>query len=250
MPWSFDHYVLKFQNAANANYMNYTVLAPPLGGANSAPQTLQNGCSGLYRTYLLFGPPGSGKGTQGKALGSVPRFFHCACGEVFRSIDTRTQLGQAFIYYSGRGELVPDELSLELWRESIVGAVETHRFKPELDTLVLDGIPRNLKQAKLMTSRIDVLKIFHLACPDRSELVKRLKKRALKDNRLDDANEAVIHKRLETYDIETKPILDYYDPALIHQIDATQTPARVLWEILGVITGVSPLENPGRNHLS
>src|SRR6516164_5048658 len=175
--------------------MNSTILTH-IGRANAAPEPSRNGCSALYRTYLLFGAPGSGKGTQGKALGMVPRFFHCACGDVFRSIDTRTKLGQAFIYYSGRGELVPDELSLELWKEFILAVVETHRFKPELDTLVLDGIPRNLKQAKLMESRIEVVKVFHLSCPDRSTLVERLKKRALKDNRLDDVNEAVIHKRV------------------------------------------------------
>ena len=227
--------------------MNST-LASQVGGSHSAAQSSRNGRSGLYRTYLLFGAPGSGKGTQGKALGTVPRFYHCACGDVFRSIDTRTKLGQAFIYYSGRGELVPDELSLELWKESILGAVETHRFKPELDTLVLDGIPRNLKQAELMESRIEVLRVFHLYCPERATLIQRLKKRALKDNRLDDANEAVIRKRLETYEMETKPILNYYDPALISTIDATQSPARVLWEILGVVTGISSLENPGRNY--
>src|SRR6201998_4673780 len=113
--------------------MNST-LASQVGGSHSAAQSSRNSRSGLYRTYLLFGAPGSGKGTQGKALGTVPRFFHCACGDVFRSIDTRTKLGQAFIHYSGRAELVPDELSLELWKESILGAVETHRFKPELDT--------------------------------------------------------------------------------------------------------------------
>jgi adenylate kinase len=222
--------------------MNSTLLSQI--GCQSTKSS-QNGGSGLYRTYLLFGAPGSGKGTQGKALGSVPRFFHCACGDVFRSMDTRTKLGQAFLYYSGRGELVPDELSLELWKESILGAIETHRFKPELDTLVLDGIPRNLKQAELMESRIEVLRVFHLRCPERSTLVERLKKRALKDNRLDDANEAVIRKRLEIYEMETKPVLSYYDPALVHEIDATRSPARVLWEILGVITGVGPLENPG-----
>ena len=225
-----------------------STLASQVGCTHSAAQSSRNGCSDLYRTYLLFGAPGSGKGTQGKALGTVPRFYHCACGDVFRSIDTRTKLGQAFIYYSGRGELVPDELSLELWKESILGAVETHRFKPELDTLVLDGIPRNLKQAELMKSRIEVLRIFHLSCPERSTLVERLKKRALKDNRLDDANESVIRKRLETYEMETKPVLSYYDPALIHEIDATRSPARVLWEILGVITGIGSWEDPGRNH--
>ena len=220
--------------------MNSTTLTPHLshiGGANSGPETSRNVRRGLYRTYLLFGAPGSGKGTQGKALGQVPRFFHCACGDVFRSIDTRTKVGQAFIYYSGRGELVPDEISIELWKESISGDVETHRFKPELDALLLDGIPRNLQQAELMKSRIEVVKVFHLSCSDRSMLVERLKKRALKDNRLDDANEAVIRKRLETYEIETKPVLGYYGPSLIHTIDATQSPARVLWEILGVITG-------------
>jgi adenylate kinase len=218
--------------------MNSTILTAPIGSAHSATQPSRNGRCGLYRTYLLFGAPGSGKGTQGKALGLVPRFFHCACGDVFRSIDTRTKVGQAFIYYSSRGELVPDSICIELWKEWISSAVEAHLFKPELDALLLDGIPRNLKQAKLMESLIEVVKVFHLSCPDRSMLAERLRKRALKDNRLDDANEAVIRKRLETYDIETKPVLGHYAPELIHTIDATQSPARVLWEILGVITGV------------
>jgi adenylate kinase len=216
--------------------MNSTILTH-IGRANAAPEPSRNGRSGRYRTYLLFGAPGSGKGTQGKALGMVPRFFHCACGDVFRSLDTRTKLGQAFVYYSSRGELVPDSICLELWKDSISGAVETHRFKPELDALLLDGIPRNLSQAELMESLIEVVKVFHLSCPDRSTLAERLRKRALKDNRLDDASEPVIRKRLETYEIETKPLLGYYAPELIHTIDATLSPARVLWEILGVITG-------------
>jgi adenylate kinase len=216
--------------------MNSTILTSHLG-ARSAPEASRKIRSGPYRTYLLFGAPGSGKGTQGKALGSVPRFFHCACGDVFRSMDTRTKVGQAFIYYSSRGELVPDEICIDLWKESITNAVDANRFKPELDVLLLDGIPRNLQQAKLMKSLIDVINVFHLSCPDRSKLVERLRKRALKDNRLDDANEAVIRKRLETYENETKPVLDCYGADLIHTIDATQSPARVLWEILRPITG-------------
>ena len=59
----------------------------------------------IYRTLLIFGAPGSGKGTQGNALGMVPRFVHFACGEVFRSLDTRTKLGQAFIHYSSHGQI-------------------------------------------------------------------------------------------------------------------------------------------------
>jgi adenylate kinase len=97
-----------------------------------------------------------------------------------------------------------------LWKEAIAHAVEAHRFKPELDALLLDGIPRNLKQAKLMESLIEV-KVFHLSCPDHDKLVERLRKRALKDNRLDDANEAVIRRRLETYESETKPVLHTTD---------------------------------------
>ena len=189
-----------------------------------------------YRTVLIFGAPGSGKGTQGKALGSVPRFFHCACGDVFRSLDTRTKLGQAFLAYSSKGELVPAEITVELWQVQIDHAVNAHRFKPELDFLVLDGIPRSIEQARLMKPLIDVKKVFHLSCGNRKELVTRLKKRALKDNRLDDANEAVIHHRLDTYEAESRPVLDYYGAGLVQTIDATQPPAKVLLEILQTVT--------------
>ena len=90
------------------------------------------------RTYLIFGAPGSGKGTQGRTLGSLPGFYHCACGDVCRSIDTRTPLGQAFIEFSSKGQLVPDEITVELWQVSIQHSIESHQFKPEVDYLVLD----------------------------------------------------------------------------------------------------------------
>ena len=188
-----------------------------------------------YRTYLIFGAPGSGKGTQGLTLGTIPGFFHCACGDVFRSIDTRTPLGQAFLEYSSKGQLVPDEITVELWRVRIQHCVDAHEFKPEIDFLVLDGIPRNIQQAELLGPFLDVRKVFHLSCPDRSKLVTRLKKRALKDNRLDDANEEVIHKRLETYERESKPLLDHYGPDLTVQIDATEPPLIVLNKIVSSI---------------
>lgn len=189
-----------------------------------------------YRTYLLFGAPGSGKGTQGRTLGTIPRFYHCACGDVFRSIDTRTKVGRAFLEYSSKGKLVPDEVTVELWREAIDAAVEAHKFKPDIDILVLDGIPRNVGQAKIMDDLIEVEKVFHLSCPDREKLFYRLKKRALKDNRLDDANEDVIRRRLEIYDTDSKPVLSYYPKDCITVIDATQPPAMVLMRILESIT--------------
>ncbi len=191
-----------------------------------------------YKTLLIFGAPGSGKGTQGAALGTLPRFYHCACGDVFRSIDTRSPIGQEFLRYSSKGQLVPDELTVTLWKDHIKNAIKMGFFKPDIDYLVLDGIPRVVNQAKLMSDRIDVRKIFHLTCPDRSELVFRLKKRALKDNRLDDANEEVINRRLRTYEEESKPVLEYYGSKLIKVIDATHTPAEVMLEILKAVTEV------------
>jgi adenylate kinase len=187
-----------------------------------------------YNTYLLFGAPGSGKGTQGRSLGSIPRLFHCACGDVFRTLDTRTKVGRAFLEYSSKGQLVPDEITVELWRAHIDAAVEAHEFKPDIDVLVLDGIPRNVAQAKIMDQLIDVKKVFHLSCPDRAQLFTRLKKRALNDNRLDDANEEVIQRRLQTYETESKPVLDYYRDR-VQMIDATEPPARVLFNILGTV---------------
>ncbi|MGH8095561.1 MAG: adenylate kinase family protein [Chthoniobacterales bacterium] len=187
-----------------------------------------------YTTYLLFGAPGSGKGTQGRTLGSIPRFFHCACGDVFRSIDTRTRLGRAFLEYSSRGELVPDDITVELWKARIDAAVDAHQFKPDIDVLVLDGIPRNVGQAEIMDHLIDVKRVFHLSCPNRDALFARLKKRALKDNRLDDANEEVIKRRLETYENESKPVLEYYRDR-VQIVDATEPPAKVLYHILETV---------------
>ncbi len=188
-----------------------------------------------YRTFLIFGAPGSGKGTQGKILGAIPRFFHCACGDVFRALDTRTELGQAFLEYSSRGQLVPDELTVKLWHARIVDVVRSHSFKPDIDSLVLDGIPRNVGQARIMQDLLDVKKVFHLSCPDRSALIARLKKRALKENRFDDANDEVIRRRLQTYDAESKPVLEFYGFALLKEIDATQSPLKVAVELLETI---------------
>lgn len=188
-----------------------------------------------YRTFLIFGAPGSGKGTQGKILGQVPRFFYYPCGDAFRSIDTRTSLGKQFLEYSSRGELVPDELTVEFWRLRIQQCVESHEFKPDIDFLVLDGIPRNPKQAELMQEIMDVRRVFHLSCPVRQKLVARLKKRAIKDNRLDDASEKVIWHRLETYEQHSKPLLNFYPSEIIVDIDATEPPIQVLFEIVSHI---------------
>lgn len=187
------------------------------------------------RTLLLFGAPGSGKGTQGKILGTIPNFFHFACGDAFRNLRIDSELGQIFIEYSSKGQLVPDEPTIRLWRESIAAQEALGRFSPTKDTLILDGIPRNPNQAKILNDTLDVRAVFNLSCSDFDKLVKRLQKRALRENRLDDANLNVIKQRLETYDRETKSVLDFYGKDLVHTIDSTQTPINVLRDILRII---------------
>ncbi|PAW90731.1 MAG: adenylate kinase [Pedosphaera sp. Tous-C6FEB] len=187
------------------------------------------------RTILLFGAPGSGKGTQGKILGTIPNFYHCACGDVFRNLNADSRLGRVFLEYSSRGELVPDEATVDLWRNNIQANTMLGRFNPERDTVVLDGIPRNASQAQMLQGTLDVRALLHLTCPDMDKMVARLQRRALRDNRLDDANLDVIRNRLQVYDHETKPVLDFYGPDVVHNIDATQTPVEVLRDILRVI---------------
>lgn len=189
----------------------------------------------MYRTFLLFGAPGAGKGTQGKILGTIPNFFHFACGDAFRNLKIESELGRTFIDYSSQGKLVPDEPTIELWRREIDASVATGRFNPQTDSLILDGIPRNVRQAEMLQSLLDVRAVFYLTCSDLEQMVNRLQRRALRENRLDDANLEIIRSRLATYEQETRPVLDYYGPQRVHQIDSAQPPTKVLLDILGVI---------------
>ena len=185
-----------------------------------------------YQTLLLFGAPGSGKGTQGKILGSIPNYFHCACGDVFRNLRIDSELGKIFIKYSSMGQLVPDEPTIRLWRENIQAQTLLGRFNPEVDTLVLDGIPRNPNQAEMLKDTLEVHAVFNLGCNNLDKLVERLQRRALRENRLDDANLETIRQRLQTYERETKPVLEYYGAKLVHAIDSNQSPINVLRDIL------------------
>ena len=186
----------------------------------------------LKPAVLFLGAPGAGKGTQGSILGQIPRFYHYASGDIFRSLDTRTELGQKFVEYSKRGELVPDELTVELWVNQMESRIATHQYKPEVDILVLDGIPRNVAQSEMLKEHVEIHQVLHLSCPDRTELARRMRKRALKEHRLDDASEEVIQHRIKTYEAATKPILDFYPNEICCDIDATQSPAKVLYDIL------------------
>ena len=148
-----------------------------------------------YRTILLFGAPGSGKGTQGRILGAVPDYFYFACGDAFRNLRIDDPIGRIFIEYSSKGLLVPDETTISLWSRNIQASTVQGVFNPTRDTLVLDGIPRNAKQAEMLKDVLDVKGLLHLACLDEKKMIERLQRRALRENRLDDANLDVIKKR-------------------------------------------------------
>jgi len=186
-----------------------------------------------YRAILLFGAPGSGKGTQGRLLGAIPGFFHCACGDVFRALDVRSPLGRAFLDYSTRGELVPDELTVRLWQKRLDDHVRASAFQPDRQWLVLDGIPRNLNQARMMKAFIDVALILHLRCENQAALEQRLGRRASEENRPDDFSLQVHRRRLAVFESESLGVLECYPNSIVRSVDASAPPGHVLNEILG-----------------
>ncbi|GJQ29760.1 MAG: adenylate kinase [Phycisphaerae bacterium] len=202
--------------------------------------------AGPYQSILLFGPPGVGKGTQGEILARIPGFFHSSTGAIFRSLDMTSDIGKLFYQYSSRGELVPDDVTIKIWSQHAYASTVIGLFKPAQDLLVLDGLPRNPAQAKLLYKYINVLKIINLVCKDREALFERMKKRALKQNRADDAKDGVIRRRFEVYEQETRPVLEFYDPALITEVDAMGSPAEVLWHILEAVAPIQTahFQNP------
>ena len=91
-----------------------------------------------------------------------------------------------------------------------------------------------LFRSEMLKDTLDVRGVFNLSCTDPDKLIHRLQRRALRDNRLDDANLDVIRRRMETYEKESRPVLDFYGAKLVHLIDATQPPHRVLRDILNI----------------
>lgn len=180
----------------------------------------------------MFGAPGSGKGTHGRILGAIPGFVHCSCGEVFRSLSSETPLGKIFLEHSSSGGLVPDEPTIELWQRYVHGLTAGGRLHPRRDTLVLDGIPRNVHQAEMLRDFVNVVAVFYMCSKNFGNLVARMQRRALKDNRLDDANMDVIRARLKTYEKETKPVLNFYGKKLVHKINTDGTPPQTFLKIL------------------
>jgi adenylate kinase len=198
-----------------------------------------------YHSVLLFGAPGVGKGTQGRILGQIPGFFHLSCGEVFRSLDINSPDGREIYKYSSKGMLAPDDLTIRIWKKNLDAMTTLSQYKPYEDLLVLDGIPRNRVQAEIVDSHINVLKIIYLRCTDTDAMMHRIRRRAIRENRADDAQEEVILKRFQVYEQQTRPVLDFYPSKLIAEVDALGPPAEVLLKVLQCLV---PVQNAHFRH--
>lgn len=202
-----------------------------------------------YRTILLFGMPGSGKGTQGAILGQLPNLIHISSGDLFRRLPKHGELGQEVVYYTSRGLLVPDDLTVRIWHRHIRVLELQDEISPQHTTLILDGVPRNYAQAERLAEQLQVIQIFYLRIENVERAKDRLRARALRENRLDDINEDVVRRRLQLYNEETVQTLQYYDPSLIYEINACQTPLKVHCDIVnrldvleresGIVVGAS-----------
>ena len=193
-----------------------------------------------FRSVLLFGPPGVGKGTQGGILRHIPGFFHLSVGDVFRSIDIGSPDGKEIYQYSSKGQLVPDELTVKIWKKALNAYVALSWYKPHEDLLILDGIPRNEAQTELVKDHLDIVQVINLACTDVEDMIHRMRRRAIRENRADDANEDVIRQRFKIFGEKSALVLKKYPPEIVHTIEATGSPAEVFKEVLSCVI---PLQN-------
>jgi adenylate kinase len=184
-----------------------------------------------YRSIILFGMPGSGKGTQGAVLGQLPSFVHISMGDVFRRVPRNGRFGREIEQYTSQGLMVPDDLTVRIFERHLNILELQELLVPEQHTLVLDGMPRSYAQAERLDEFIDVLQIIHLKIDNTAMAAERLRARALRENRLDDMSDEVIARRLQTYYDETYQTLSFYPTSLIFDVDAGRRMIDVLCDI-------------------
>ena len=188
--------------------------------------------SARFKSILIFGPPGSGKGTQGKFLSSAGNHFHLSSGDIFRGLSPESPAGKVYHKYASKGNLVPDEVTIRIWHHYVLGLIATNRYLPNDQYLLLDGIPRTVEQAKLLEQHIEIEAIIVLGATKQSTLLKRMQRRALIEKRHDDMDQNVLKKRFEVYNKATKKVLTYYKDQNIYTFEASKKPLEVLRDIL------------------
>ena len=160
------------------------------------------------RNLILFGPPGAGKGTQSAFLVEQYNLVHLSTGDIFRAnIKGETELGQLAQSYMNQGKLVPDDVTIRM----LESEVNKH---PDAAGFIFDGFPRTTAQAAALDAFLDgrgqsIASMLALEVPE-AELKTRLLARAATSGRPDDADPAVIQKRIDVYNAETAPVADHY----------------------------------------
>jgi adenylate kinase len=157
---------------------------------------------------VLFGPPGAGKGTQSERLTEKFKLVHLSTGDVFRAnLKNETSLGNLARTYMDKGQLVPDELTIEMLKAEVLKHSSQIGF-------IFDGFPRTNAQAialdELLASLNTEISIMLALEVEEEELKKRLLARAEQSGRADDADPAIIENRIAVYNNETAPVKRYY----------------------------------------
>jgi adenylate kinase len=158
---------------------------------------------------ILFGPPGSGKGTQAAHLVERYNLVHISTGDLFRyEMGNNTPLGLQAKTFISKGELVPDEITIGMLRNK----VEAH---PDANGFIFDGFPRTIPQAEaldhlMLEEGTAIHALLALNVAD-EEIIQRIKLRGATSGRSDDSDESIIRNRINVYKSETTPVFDYYD---------------------------------------
>ena len=167
---------------------------------------------------VLFGKPGAGKGTQAEFLKSKYQLFHISTGDLFRHhISNKTDLGMLAHSYMDKGDLVPDQVTIDMLKD----AVETHS---ESKGFIFDGFPRTSKQAEALDTFLSEKSMQISATvaleADDDVLVERLVNRGKTSGRVDDQDEEKIRNRFEEYNNKTAPLRDFYEAqGKFHSVD-------------------------------
>ena len=157
---------------------------------------------------ILFGPPGSGKGTQAAKLVQQYDLLHISTGDLFRyEMGNNTPLGQRAKSYMEKGELVPDEVTIGMLRNKV-------EANPDVEGYIFDGFPRTIPQAgaldNLMKELFTEISGLIMLDVDDDEIVNRILERGKSSGRPDDNDESIVRKRIEIYRSETTPVFDFY----------------------------------------